>query len=363
MRYIIEKEKVKNNIDKVKKYIGDSHLIGVVKGNGYGLGIADYSRLLCESGVDFLATARFEEAVEIRNNGLSCKLLLMNPPHNDEVAKSCIDKNIVVTIDSTETAHRVNECAKTLDRKVIAHIILDTGFARFGFCENEIETIISLIKQCENIIFEGVYSHFYNPFIKDTSSVDKQAEKFTKIVSEIENTANLKLMKHMCSSVAMMRFPKYHFDAVRVGSALIGRVATQNNLELERVGYLECEIICVKDLQKGHAVGYGQIPKSLKAEKIAVVPFGFVDGCSAGRIDPELSFREKMFGILRKVKNIRNKQNISCTVGGKTVYVAGLVGMTDVILDVTNVDCKVSDVAIFEANPLVIDGLVKREYI
>ena len=50
--YIVEKELLAENIEKLVKHAGDVPVWGVLKGNGYGLGCVPMARILSAHGVD-----------------------------------------------------------------------------------------------------------------------------------------------------------------------------------------------------------------------------------------------------------------------------------------------------------------------
>ena len=84
---IINKDDLKHNIRKIKEIANetgrqDNHkpirIIGVVKGNGYGLGLIPYSKFLIDNGIDFLAVSTIEEALKLREAKLQAKILMLS---------------------------------------------------------------------------------------------------------------------------------------------------------------------------------------------------------------------------------------------------------------------------------------------
>ena len=131
MRYVVQKDFIASNLNKMRAHCPTAEVIGVIKGNGYGLGLLPMAELLCENGVKTLAVSRLEEAQLLRENGINTAILLLSPPFDEASAKSCADLDITATVDSLHTARLLDSAAQ--DKKASAHIMLDTGFARFGF--------------------------------------------------------------------------------------------------------------------------------------------------------------------------------------------------------------------------------------
>ena len=150
---------------------------------------------------------------------------------------------------------------------------------------------------------------------------------------------------------------------MRVGSALLGRVAVPNTIGLQKVGFAECEIICVKQLPANHFVCYGEAYKTTRPTMTAVVPLGVCDGYGLSKSDISFSFGGKISAILRKVKHFGENEQLSCTVNGKKASVIGKVGLTDLVLDVTGIDCRPGDVAAFDMNPTLVDSTVKKDFV
>lgn len=361
MRYVVQKDFIVSNLNKMRAYCPTAEVIGVIKGNGYGLGLVPMAKLLSENGVQILAVSRLDEAVALRENGIDTAILLLSPPFDEASAKLCVDLSLTVTVDSLYTARLLNSAA--VGKKVSAHIMLDTGFARFGFLPGEEGDAITALSECGNISFEGVYSHFYNAFSNDSSSVELQVSRFNTAVAAFEAAGYVNLKKHICSSAAAVKYPQYHFDAVRLGSALLGRIAVANKPGLEKVGFMECEVISIKTLPAGHFVCYGEAYKTTRETKTAVVPLGVCDGYGLSKTEVAFTKSDKINSLLRKVKRIGADQTLNCVICGKKAQVIGKVGLTDLIIDVTGIDCKVGDVASFEFNPTLVDALVKKDFV
>lgn len=138
-KLLINKEDLKYNINIIKKLAkfdipNDNgkpyNIIGVVKGNGYGLGLEDYSRFLIDNGIKTLAVATKEEALELRSLNIKEDILMLSSTSVSEEIENLIENDIILTIGSVESAKIANEIAKKKTNKVRAHIKIDTGFRK-----------------------------------------------------------------------------------------------------------------------------------------------------------------------------------------------------------------------------------------
>lgn len=277
---VINKNDLRHNIKVIKDLarldIPDDNgknykLIGVVKGNGYGLGLIEYSEFLIDNGIGTLAVATIEEAIELRKSGIKEDILMMSSTSIKKDLKELIDNDIIITIGSKESTDAVLEIEKETNKRIRAHIKIDTGFGRYGFIYNDIKTIVESIKSLSNVKIEGIYSHFSLAYYKNDKWTIKQFNRFMNVI-EILKLNDIEIETyHICNSPAFLNYPNMHLNGARIGSAFLGRVAAENDVGLKKIGVLKTDITEIKTVPKGYNIGYLNSYKTKKETKIAIV--------------------------------------------------------------------------------------------
>ena len=340
---IINKNDLRHNIDTIKKQINKENytIIGVVKGNGYGLGIKEYSQILMDNGINMLAVATNFEAIELREYDKNVDILNMSCTSIKEEIQELVDNNIIITIGSKTSAEIANEIAKT-GKTIRAHIKIDTGFGRYGFIYQKKDEIVNTIKNLHpNIKVEGIFSHFSLAYYKNNASTINQYNNFLDVIKSLENeNINIK-MKHICNSPAFINFPEMRLNAARIGSAFLGRVDVQENIGLKKIGELQSQVTEVNVLPKNFNVGYLNTYKTKNETKVAIVPVGHKDGYN-------ITIKEDMLRTVDKLRNLKHgltgllkKQTLKITINDKEYDIIGKVGMYHVTVNITGSEVKV----------------------
>lgn len=354
-RYVVEKERIANNIALVQKRADSAVIWGVVKGDGYGLGVEPMAKLLSAGGIDHFAVTELREARALREAGFLEEPLLMlrgtaDPREIDEL----LDLKVILSVGSLADARTIDQLAK--DRSTVAevHLKLDTGMGRYGFLPEEMEKALSVYTM-ENLAVSGVYTHFHSATSRKTTMA--QYDLFQEMLEEIHKAGFETGMVHCCNSTAAWRYPALRRDAVRVGSILLGRVPFSGRNGLKPVGYVEAEIEEIRDLPAGTTVGYGAGYKAKRPIRTAVVSLGWYHGFGVTRGFDLWRPRDCFRGMARELKAMVQKKSLYVNVNGKPCRVLGHVGMVGIVIDVTGVDCALGDRVTADVNPLLQKGM------
>lgn len=321
---IISKEDLLFNLKEIQKRItqDDYTIIAVVKGNGYGLGIVPYTKFLSENGINFFAVASLEEAIELRQSGINEKLMILTPFVDKNEVETLIKNNIVITIDSYESAKIANTVAKEQNKIITAHIKIDTGLSRYGFSYSSFNEISDIIKECNNIEFEGIFSHLSNSLAKDNSWSILQFNRFTTLISELKKLDIQFKFKHICNSSGFFKYPNMHLNTARIGSAFIGNAYGPGNF-LKHIGTFHTKISKIKELNKGDVIGYGNSYISEKPTKIAILHTGYFDGIGITLVDQKFKFFSKAKRVFMDFKKLFSNDFVYLNINGKFYKVLG----------------------------------------
>lgn len=283
----IDVNAAEKNFNIIKSKLSDNtKLCCVVKANAYGHGAVYLSKLYERLGADYFAVSNIEEAMQLRNNGISAPILILGYTPT-ECASILAENNISQTVFSYSYAKELSRSAKSDGVSVKIHIKLDSGMGRIGFdCIHDSEKILdSVAEVCkmDSLVPEGIFTHFA---MADEGTDGReftrlQYERFTNAIVALEKR-NIRFdIKHCANSATTFDYPEYHMDMVRVGVVLYG-LAPSGKVggceELTPVMSLKSVISMIKEIDEGDTVSYGCTYTADKKTKIATAPVGYADG-------------------------------------------------------------------------------------
>ena len=303
----IDLNKIRHNYQLIKEKAPNAMICPVIKDNAYGHGAVRLAKLYEELKADYFAVSNIEEALVLRENGITTPVLILGYTPVDRV-KDLHDHDITQCIYSYDYARAVNDEGL----KIKCHLKIDSGMNRIGFKDTaEMEKACRL----ENLSFEGVFTHFSDVDDKDFTAL--QFHTFMKHIKELEERGITFRIRHCANSGAVFGYPDYHLDMVRPGIVLYGLGGYEG---LKQALELKSIISHIKTIREGEYVGYNRTYRAVKDTVVATVPIGYGDG------------------YLR-----HNKAHNTVTVNGKKAPIIGNICMDQMMIDITGIDCRLYD--------------------
>lgn len=331
----IDLDNLEYNFNMLKTVIGDHvKLCCVVKADGYGHSAPRVAHLLEELGCDSLAVSNIEEALQLRKSGVGLPIIILGYTPT-ECAETLANNNITQCVYSYDYGTSLAENAKACGVKVKIHVKLDTGMGRIGFVYRNDDTSeldeALLICRNESLIAEGLFTHF--AMADEENGVDYTSAQFSEFCQAIDYFRKNGISFDVChcaNSAASLKYPEYRMDMVRVGIALYGLTSFNTKAPtLKPVMSLKSVVSHVKVLKAGESVSYGRRFTAEHDMRVATVPVGYADG------------------FMRST----SKSSYTLKVNGKNAKILGSICMDQLILDVSDIECKTGDtVTIFGGN-------------
>lgn len=355
--YVVESSDLRKNLDNLQKRAGSAAVIAVLKGNGYGLGLLPMAQVCHDAGITHFAVTELSEVRALREAGYQNDMILMLRPTSDsDEVRQLLDLGAVLTVSSQDDATVLNGIAAQRGAIAEAHLKIDTGMGRYGFLPNELDKILSVYSYMDNIAVTGIYTHLHSAFCNKKQTLE-QAESFRAVLRSIHDAGFETGMTHMSNSAALLRFPELTMNAVRVGSAILGRLSFKGSYALRRVGTCEATVEELRWIPKGHTCGYGAAWKAKKPTRIAVFSVGWYHGFGCEMGNDIFRPRDQLRKMVSALKGLFLHKSLFVTVNGKRCRVLGHIGMLHTVVDVSGISCALGDKAVFHINPLMLKGI------
>lgn len=290
------------NVRALRSHVGPRvRLVAVVKANAYGHGAVPVATTALEAGADGLAVGRLDEAVELRNAGITAPILVMGPVP-PSAARRCVALRLTPTVHNLTMAQALAHAARTAGRVLPVHVKVDTGMHRFGLLTDEAVAFTSVVAAIAGLAVEGLYTHFATADADNLTATRQQLADFLDVVGRLRAAGIAPAVLHAANSAATLALPAAHLDQVRVGAALYGLHTTaardaaasaQLNGErwhasgapslasaLRPVLTLKTRVIRLRHVPAGTPVSYGGTYHTPQATCLATLAAGYGDGLS-----------------------------------------------------------------------------------
>ena len=254
-------------------------MMAMVKAYSYGLGGYEIAEFLQHHHIDYLGVAYADEGVDLRKNGITTPIMVMNPEQHSY--NIIIDFNLEPEIYSFRVLELFNEklIQKGIQHRYPIHIKLETGMHRLGFKKDELAELIDKLNSM-NVQVKSIFSHL-------SSSDDDEEKDYTLEQIHIFNENSLALIdglndqpiRHILNTSGIVNFADYQFDMVRIGIGMVGISANAEiKKQLKSAVTFKTVISQISQIKAGDSVGYNRKFKTKKDSNIATIPVGYADG-------------------------------------------------------------------------------------
>lgn len=263
---------LRHNFRIVKRHSGAARIWSVVKADAYGHGLMAVARTLSAS-TDGFALVELEGAIALRDAGISHPILMLEGPYQAG------DLSLFAELELTPVLHAMWQVDALIDarlpRRQPVYLKLNTGMNRLGFDGAEFSAALDRLAAADCQESVTLMTHFADA--DEACGIEQQLQRFRAMAG------GRSLPVSLANSAALLRFPEAVGDWVRPGIMLYGSSpfpAMQSAVELDLlpVMTLESELIAVRDLVAGDAVGYGSSFVAGQSMRVGMVACGYADG-------------------------------------------------------------------------------------
>ncbi|WP_246569896.1 alanine racemase [Lentibacillus saliphilus] len=278
----IDLDAIGYNINQIRKTIPKhTSIMAVVKANGYGHGAVQVAKKALESGANKLAVALLEEALVLRDSGITAPILVFGrvAPADVHIATQ---NNITLTFFQKEWLEAV--ALHPSETPLEVHMKWDTGMGRVGVrTEEELTAILEALQKAKNIKLKGIYTHFATADEAACDHFNEQNSRFQQLKALFEKKWSSPVVYHTGNSAASSRYPEKMYDGIRFGIAMYGLYPSQTTkvehpIDLKPAFSLHSRLIHVKKVEKGATISYGATYEAKTDEWIGTIPIGYADG-------------------------------------------------------------------------------------
>lgn len=274
-RVQIDATSLLHNLNFIKRCAPDSKVIAMVKANAYGCGLSAVVPVL-EGQVYAFGVACLEEAMAIRALGVRSDCVLFQGIFSPDELQLVSAHRLQCVIHQPHQLRWL--LANPLPNKIKIWVKVNTGMHRLGFPASDVDDVINALTQCPWVDEEiGLMTHLASSDEPDNPSNENQLRTFKDL-----HLPDVRLVKSISNSAAILALPDTHADIVRPGIMLYGVSPFANQigqeLGLMPVMRFVSAISAMHHYPAQARVGYGGTWQTSRPSVIGVVAVGYGDG-------------------------------------------------------------------------------------
>jgi len=296
-------------------------LCAAIKADAYGHGLTQTARAALRGGAALLGVATVEEGEALRDAGITAPVLVLAGAGGAAEAEGvavAVRRGLTLAVYDVCTLKSLERSAKALNKRVPAHIKLDSGMSRVGVRGAALMGLLDCWRDSPHVEMRGAFSHFACAD-EDEAFTRRQFEVLNKEIEAVR-ARGFSPVCHIANSASALRFPDTRLNMARMGIALYGAGVNQWLPQLRPAQRLTTKPSMLKWIAPGESVSYGAEFTAARKTQVMTLPVGYGDG-----------YRRAIGGR-------------GCAlVGGARAPVIGRVCMDQMMLDVTDISSAAMD--------------------
>lgn len=311
----IDRSALHHNAGIVRERIGSAEMLAVVKANAYGHGLVGTAETLA-SEVQYFGVANLEEALALRDAGLTHPVMILGPALPFE-RQRIVEREFIPTISALDEAVAFDRIGPvTINFKV------DTGMGRMGVPENQSLEVFKKVAALPNVRVHGISTHM--PVSNEDADFTRdQLTRFRNVLAKFRAEVPGDYKAHVLQSAGTLAFNESPHEIVRAGIMLYGiSPLPEFQHVLKPAMTWKTRIALIRDMPAGHGISYGRTFITPRPMRVATLSAGYADGYP---------------------RHISNR-GVAMLVRGKRCPLLGRVTMDLMVIDVTELpDAAVGD--------------------
>jgi Alr-MurF fusion protein len=280
----IDLNAIASNTRHMKSLVGPHvQVLVALKADAYGHGALKVARTVLQNGATMLGVATVSEAIPLRDANINAPILVFGYVPLWQM-REAVRLGVTVTLYSHEAAQELSRTALALGKTVKVHLKVDTGMGRLGIRYEDIDDIVSLVREIRALPaleLEGLYTHFAQADARDQHYTRMQLARFNSVLETLTQYDLRPPLVHAANSAGALTVPEAHFDMVRPGIAIYG-LHPSDEVPLPE-GFrpalsFKTQVSQVKLIPPGEGISYGSTYITNHLTLVAVLPVGYADG-------------------------------------------------------------------------------------
>src|SRR5437867_1830424 len=272
--------RLSENFRAIRAAVKPAVVMPIVKANAYGHGLVAVAQYLVGLGATSLGVALLEEAIVLREAGITLPGLVMGGIFGNQMPVF-LRHGLTLTASSIDKLRQIDDVARDLGVIAKVHLKIDTGMERIGVHYYNAEALLERAAECRHCVVEGIYSHFANADAADLGSARLQLSRFLDVLQWYDKHGVKTPVRHMANSGAILQLPESHLDMVRPGILMYGvypSTEVRRTIAVRPALTWKSGVVYFKVVRPEHPVSYGSTWQSNHPVRVVTIPVGYGDG-------------------------------------------------------------------------------------